>query len=644
LHLTQPQLSCIVQHRVFTLLETIYSAFDKIAYRHSVFKIETVGDCYVAVAGLPEERQDHALVVARFARDCLHKMRDLTSKLEVTLGPDTAELELRVGLHSGQVTAGVLRGERSRFQLFGDTVNTAARMESTGVKSCIQISSATAGELKKWKRGPWIRPRDQRISVKGKGEMQTYWLETKAESIQKAKLSKRQQQVKVEMAPLLEEPVTELEEDDLQDDCDSDEDRHSCTMTKTQRLVEWNVVVMGKLLRQILAARGEFPANHQEAQSSIRKVEDEISGKDDGSQTVLTEFKEIVTMPLVRGEDLLQRKDPHTTTLPESVVEQLRHFLTLVAGMYQANPFHNFEHASHVTASARKLLTRIVKAGDRKLLTTRIVKTGDRLEDSGVNLSDLAGHSYGITSDPITQFAVVFSAVIHDAGHPGVPNAVLLQENTRNAQIYKKSIAEQYSVDLVWSLLMKPEYGDLRACIYSTDEELRRFRQLVVNIVMATDIVDKDLQALRKARWETAFATTTVDSTPELDVNRKATIVLEHIIQASDVSHTMQHWHVYVKWNEKFFIEQYSMYKAGRVETDPSIGWYQGEIGFFDFYIIPLAKKLQSCGCFGVSSHEYLNYAMANREEWAREGESIVQEYLARFELLEVETEDIIEA
>jgi hypothetical protein len=99
-------------------------------------------------------------------------------------------------------------------------------------------------------------------------------------------------------------------------------------------------------------------------------------------------------------------------------------------------------------------------------------------------------------------------------------------------------------------------------------------------------------------------------------VNRKATIVIEHLIQASDIAHTMQHWHIYRKWNERLFEEMYEAYLTGRAEKDPSEFWYQGEIGFFDFYIIPLAKKLDDCGVFGMSSDEYLNYAMKNRQEW----------------------------
>jgi len=96
------------------------------------------------------------------------------------------------------------------------------------------------------------------------------------------------------------------------------------------------------------------------------------------------------------------------------------------------------------------------------------------------------------------------------------------------------------------------------------------------------------------------------------------------LIQASDVSHTMQHWHIYRKWNERLFHELYAAYKAGRADKDPSENWYRGEIGFFDFYIIPLAKKLKDCGVFGVSCDEYLTYAMQNRNEWEQRGQEIV--------------------
>merc|ERR1711933_524024 len=171
-----------------------------------------------------------------------------------------------------------------------------------------------------------------------------------------------------------------------------------------------------------------------------------------------------------------------------------------------------------------------------------------------------------------------------------------------------------------------------------------RLRQLIVNMVMATDIMDKDLKALRNKRWEKAFSPDSLslssnsnssrgcaaDETYQDQINRKATIVLEHLIQASDVCHTMQHWHVYRKWNERYFEEMYFAYKIGRANADPSTFWYEGELGFFDHYIIPLSKKLSNCGVFGVSSDEYLNYALRNRKEWEQRGHAIVAEMIDR--------------
>ena len=98
-------------------------------------------------------------------------------------------------------------------------------------------------------------------------------------------------------------------------------------------------------------------------------------------------------------------------------------------------------------------------------------------------------------------------------------------------------------------------------------------------------------------------------------------------IQASDVCHTMQHWHVYQKWNKRLFFELHKAYKDGRMSADPGTFWYEGELKFFDHYIIPLAKKLKDCNVFGAFSDDYLNYASMNRSEWAEKGMAIVEGY-----------------
>lgn len=144
-------------------------------------------------------------------------------------------------------------------------------------------------------------------------------------------------------------------------------------------------------------------------------------------------------------------------------------------------------------------------------------------------------------------------------------------------------------------------------------------------VVIATDIWDKELKALRSSRWQQSFDKNAPESPMTSEsLNRKATVVIDHLIQASDVAHTLSHWYIYQKWNEKLFKEMYFAFLSHRAEKDPSIGWYNGEIWFFDNYVIPLANRLKECGVFGVTGDEFLNYALQNRREWEAKGREVV--------------------
>ena len=114
--------------------------------------------------------------MAKFAAECLMKTNHLMKELEVELGPGTGNLTMRFGLYSGPVTAGVLRGDRARFQLFGNTVNFAQSMESTGKGGMIQISDTTAELISAVGKSHWLKERTDLIQSKGGKAVKTFWL------------------------------------------------------------------------------------------------------------------------------------------------------------------------------------------------------------------------------------------------------------------------------------------------------------------------------------------------------------------------------------------------------------------------------------------------------------------------------------
>ena len=151
--------------RVVQVLDDLFTAFDRLAERHGLEKIKTIGDAYMAVGGLPEPRPDHAQAVAEMAM----AVREETARHR---DPSGQPLALRIGIDTGPVVAGVIGTTKFSYDLWGDTVNTASRMESQGVVGCIQVTERTYRRLRDGyrfeRRGP--------IQIKGKGELVTWFL------------------------------------------------------------------------------------------------------------------------------------------------------------------------------------------------------------------------------------------------------------------------------------------------------------------------------------------------------------------------------------------------------------------------------------------------------------------------------------
>jgi adenylate cyclase len=150
---------------VVRLLNQIFSTFDRLAEQHGVEKIKTIGDSYMAVGGLPTPRLDHAEAIAEMALDMLDKI----ARFQTDIGEP---ITMRIGINSGPVVAGVIGTKKFIYDLWGDTVNIASRMESYGLAGCVQVSPETYKIL----QDKYVFKERGVLPIKGKGDMKTYIL------------------------------------------------------------------------------------------------------------------------------------------------------------------------------------------------------------------------------------------------------------------------------------------------------------------------------------------------------------------------------------------------------------------------------------------------------------------------------------
>jgi hypothetical protein len=199
--------------------------------------------------------------------------------------------------------------------------------------------------------------------------------------------------------------------------------------------LNWNYETLIRLLKQIVGRRNAVSKARTNTIASAVVLNYSKERNIPTRSNYFREVEEIINFPQFDRTVNTQKINTEDVQLSLEVMDQLYTYISCIAEMYRDNAFHNFEHASHVLMSVTKLMSRIVSPAHLDV-------------DSPESLHD---QSFGITSDPLTQFACAFSALIHDVDHTGVPNAQLIKEDNEIAGYYNnRSVAEQNSLGVYY--------------------------------------------------------------------------------------------------------------------------------------------------------------------------------------------------
>jgi len=271
-------------------------------------------------------------------------------------------------------------------------------MESTGQSNQIQVSQDTADLLVAAGKSHWLEEHFDKVYAKGKGYLQTYFL----------KIGKTRSG-----PPTTNSALSSKDKRDsyLSDDEDMNAINASRLLSEnSSRLIGWNAELMLCQLKSLIGHRRTMQQLSQE--SNNEESTPENYGCSNFGKNPIDKVKEIVNLPQFESKVAKLQANAEEIQIDSSVIEQIHDYVTNIAAMYRDNPFHNFEHASHVVMSVTKLLSCIVAPSD--LL--------DSLENEKLESAfdaSLHDHTYSITSNPMTQFACIFLALVHNVDHYG---------------------------------------------------------------------------------------------------------------------------------------------------------------------------------------------------------------------------------
>lgn len=454
-------------------------------------------------------------------------------------------------------------------------------------------------------------------------------------------------------------------------------------------------------------------------------------------------YKDLSTTTICRS--MLIRDNLWPEQLNEEVIAEVKDYVKTILGGYNEVPYHSFKHCYHVTISTNKLVDMVIHQypQEKEVACT-----------------------FGFRDDPLMQLAMIFSAIIHDVDHRGIPNRQLALEDEELAiKFNDQSIAENESLFIGFSTLLKPKYGKFRNLIFPERTDYRRFRGACVNLVLTTDIASPERTQLSKSKWKEAFGDpyetverkvmkkiqtrksksgpeailnelkTKIDdddssvslsphssddedngkkrkerkekkknaktATPPVanadnpnltgkalkfhrrlsqagtnsstvatssnrsrlgfrrtmdlsgqtiesygDTNKRVSassdgtscetrfilpppekiddlresVIMETLLKSADVAHNLQGFDQMAKWSDCLYLELRKAFVEKKGE-DPMNGWFNNQIGFLDFYLLPLARKLDDTGAFGdARGSVFASSVEKNRKRWTKEG------------------------